>query len=173
MPELCKEIIESQSQNHLIDLSLTQLRSWFTRLVLKASTSCRMFFHIDGIDEYEGDCLGTAKLITDTAGMKSGRRSSTSCSSERRSPSCVFWTVPPRFQKKCEAVTRWSSPAHLFKWDKVCRSSRMYFINVDFPDPAFPLIQKHPWPDSNHWGKSDQGLFALFGGWKMQLKVAL
>lgn len=56
IPELCKEsIIQSQTRNHLKPHSLAQLKQWFNNLTHQANSSCRMFFQIDGIDEYEGD----------------------------------------------------------------------------------------------------------------------
>ena len=44
----------------------------------------------------------------------------------------------------------------------VQRSFEMYRINVDFPDPALPDIQKTPSPDFSHFLKFNRWVEALF-----------
>ena len=49
-----------------------------------------------------------------------------------------FCMRSPAFQKKQLAVINLAGPAQVFSSSIVCRASTMYFISVDFPDPAFP-----------------------------------
>src|SRR5437764_14427774 len=67
---------------------------------------------------------------------------------DRRSPSCDFWSVVPRSWKKKPAMTNFaeSTRSPFFITSSVLGLSTRYFIKVDLPDPAFPLIQYKPWP---------------------------
>ncbi|KAM7206088.1 hypothetical protein V8F20_002870, partial [Naviculisporaceae sp. PSN 640] len=73
MPEVVTQMVTSPQDiipngpNHPIHTpSLSQLKVWFKRLVNQASETCRLFFQIDGIDEFEGDWTDLISLINNT-----------------------------------------------------------------------------------------------------------
>ncbi|KAH8896292.1 hypothetical protein GQ53DRAFT_587605, partial [Thozetella sp. PMI_491] len=65
MPELCREVTHPDFSG-ISEPDLDQLIDWFKRLVSKTSPDFRIFFAIDGIDEYEGDYQDLIELITAT-----------------------------------------------------------------------------------------------------------
>jgi hypothetical protein len=68
MPELCEEATRSfEYRLNFEEPTLPELKRWFKRLVQHGSSHFRIFFLIDGIDEYEGDCLELTDLIMTTA----------------------------------------------------------------------------------------------------------
>ncbi|KAI3336812.1 hypothetical protein HD806DRAFT_19017 [Xylariaceae sp. AK1471] len=69
MPEICKEAAKSYAGVMMEDPTMIQLRRWFNRLVQQCGPDFRMFFLIDGLDEYDGDHFELIDLITSTAGM--------------------------------------------------------------------------------------------------------
>src|ERR1700733_12915240 len=94
-------------------------------------------------------------LFGDTTGIKSGACSNIWARSERNSPACVICNVTPEFQKKKIGTISLQPLAHSLKnfvqsfgeveacvsFDALISVRQMYFIKVDFPDPAFPVIQ--------------------------------
>ncbi|KAI8631048.1 hypothetical protein F5Y19DRAFT_463421 [Xylariaceae sp. FL1651] len=62
MPEICRDVHALPSLG-TEEPTLNELRRYFKRLLDQASSQCRMFFLIDGIDEYEGDYTDLIDLI--------------------------------------------------------------------------------------------------------------
>ncbi|KAI0142817.1 hypothetical protein GGR57DRAFT_508537 [Xylariaceae sp. FL1272] len=62
MPEHCRDAMRSRDFEGDAP-SLSELKKYFRRLLDQASPRCRMFFLIDGIDEYDGDYTDLIHLI--------------------------------------------------------------------------------------------------------------
>jgi hypothetical protein len=62
MPETCRDAHASRPL-WTEEPTLNELKRYFKRLLDQASSQCRMFFLIDGIDEYEGDYTDLIDLI--------------------------------------------------------------------------------------------------------------
>lgn len=70
MPELCEEATKPFGYGReLEEPTLPELKRWFKRLAQQAGSRFRIFFLIDGIDEYEGDCQELIDLIVTTASV--------------------------------------------------------------------------------------------------------
>ncbi|KAI4599045.1 hypothetical protein KJ359_002462 [Pestalotiopsis sp. 9143b] len=64
MPELRILGADLSKRNFLETPSFTELLRWFHRLLDQTSSQFRLFFLIDGIDEYEGDHIEIVNLLT-------------------------------------------------------------------------------------------------------------
>ncbi|KAK3986477.1 hypothetical protein QBC44DRAFT_384058 [Cladorrhinum sp. PSN332] len=84
MPELWMALAGSEAT--LDSPSDSELVKWFHRLLEQASNNSRLFFLIDGIDEYEGDHIDLANTITGASANPNVKF----LISSRPLPSCVY-----------------------------------------------------------------------------------
>ncbi|KAI0010773.1 hypothetical protein F4779DRAFT_626929 [Xylariaceae sp. FL0662B] len=67
MPELLRTAANTPDTQVLSEPNHVELLRWFRRLLQQASSSSRLFFLIDGLDEFDGDHQEIVDLITSSA----------------------------------------------------------------------------------------------------------